>query len=86
MIEEKSISIRELNERLEEKDQELATRNNPQEVAWRKRILDSAVQILQKERHYPYYEEGGEMKHPCYKKVKRDLMSTHPKFTSLNLD
>ena len=33
MIEEKSISIRELTERLEEKDQELATRNNPQEVA-----------------------------------------------------
>ena len=29
---------------------------------------------------------NGEYKHPCHKKVKKDLMSSHPKFTSLNLD
>ena len=104
MVQEKTVTIKELMEKLAENENKLAekdnliaekenelavrenVRNNPQEEAWRKRINDHAVQILQKEKHYPYYLDEGVLKHPHHRRVKKELGSFHPKETSLNLE
>ena len=45
-LEESNSKIAERDNLVAEREQELAARNNPQEEAWRKRIIDNAVQIL----------------------------------------
>ena len=93
MIEDRNISVQDLTNRLEESDEarkareeELATLNTPQERVWRQNVLDNAIQVLQKERHFPRENTEGEWKHPGHSKRKQGLWEGHPNYTSLNLE